>query len=755
MTARRSQTRLILVCAALLVALAVLWFEVGRRAPNRSTAAAIAEPAEAIVELTLDDNSNQRALAMPLEAESRAIDDDVALQPDAPSPTPASDDVVLDGVMGEVRDVLGFPLAGARVSLRAQVADRGAELATAVTNSAGRYKIPLTNWRSPLEVQRRIHERRERSRDDVALGAQMLALGIDERPTFFPATIESARRRPELRRNTRGGGGPLTLVVSASCTGYEPFAERREVSGAMPTYLEVNFSLAPGLAKHGFVKPHKETFEGLEFGIPGAQVYLLDDRGVVVKRARSFDGGAYSMFIAEAGRYSLFARHAAFGTAYVDDFELDPANATRLPDLSMGGGSVLAGRVTYPDGNAVEMFGVQARHESLAQREIGGVTEAERIALERDGGLVIADSMTDAWGSFMLHGVHGGDHDLHFPEENDPALQPNRRSTAGDTSVHLIYRGYRLRVWVQQQRASAADAPQIECRKLTLDDDGNSVEALVGSWNGQGQWFTTVRPGERYLVRAWASNMQADWTIVDISPASYETIASLFLLGNLSSAEVASDNPWIETLASKIELDVRDEQGGVVKGWSARAVAPDGTIPRGWSKAKPDESGALPPLPPGTYALTVTDDSPGSYTRFDAGALPVVAKSGQTSKVQARASIGGRVRLVTRAVENSSGQTKGSFTRAGLSEVGVRARYVSAISSRDRPAALRLRVEADNKKNTDGEWLEIGASATGETLLEPGRYTIELEAPDGVERTCEVTVERGRTVDAVFEVAKP
>ncbi|MCC7011433.1 MAG: carboxypeptidase regulatory-like domain-containing protein [Planctomycetes bacterium] len=728
--------QLALVALAIGAALVGVWrlAFAGFRLPGDSAEATTAAAPEALAE--------PEAPSAPVSEPVIAVELPAAPLADAESEPPAANapDPAVDGVHGTVRDALGFPLPGARVTLRAQRGDRTAELAATSTDERGEYRIGLENWPTPLAIERRMRAVRE---SYAAHSDEALTIELPMGPVML------WDQRSPVRSVRRNAVEPLVLTVSASVAGYEPARERREVSGVVPGELRIDFALEPGNATFGRVDA--ERVPGRPFGVPGAQVLVLARSGEIEKRARAGERGEYTLYFPSVGRFDLFARHTSFGSAWLSDVSIDPFTANALPPLILRGAGRIRGSVKYPNGDAVELLAIQARHESIAARAEGGFSDAERAQLERDRGLVLADALTDSLGTFTLLGLQAGQFELRYPEESDASVQPRQRVASDDEKVELVFRGYRLRVWVRQFSSGPPDPPHIECIRLEADREGRTVERLVGAWNERGQWLVNVAAGERYLVRAWASDLQSDWTIVDIAPASYETFASLALFGgqkpDAAAVEVA---PAHRAFVSTIRIDVRDGQGATVDGWVARATASDGTTPRGWLAARPSAVGEMPSLPPGTYQVSLRSESARTYAIFDCPATPLVVRAGVDATFSATAIVGGRVRIVTTKKQLDSQQQEGTFAGRARDDAWLTAFAESHAAGAPPRIPLRFMSEPADRARAPSTFLGVGSSAICDPVLAPGRYTIGLEQRGELVATTTVVVEKSSTRDATF-----
>src|SRR5688572_1487145 len=264
-------------------------------------------------------------------------------------------------------------------------------------------------------------------------------------------------------------------------------------------------------------------------------------------------------------------------------------------------------------------------------------SESGRIRLELDRGLVIAGGSTDDRGFFRFFGLQAGDFEVRFPTDQVAAGDPVACSTGAD--VHrLVFRGYRLAVQVRQEGASPADPPQVSASKLSLDADARPVERLRGSWSGTGSWYVSVEPGERYLVKAWASGLQYDWTIVDIPAASYETQATLSLYGDferMSDAAAAGAEAAANPYAGALEVTVVDGDGAKLEGWRATLRAPDGRIPRGSLG-----DGKSLALPPDAYSLEIALAKSDSLAVLEEPRRSVAIRPGATTRERFQAAVG-------------------------------------------------------------------------------------------------------------------
>ena len=748
MSARAAQLRITLLGFVLLLAIVVAWALFATDAPVSSLAALSLEATPelrvevpAVIEVAPAERDPSE---VPRTGESEAPEAPAASATEAVSKRK----VALDGIEGEVRDVNGFALGDARVTLRVRRGEFGLEVAATRTDRMGRYSIGLNNWPSPAELERRLYESMQRRKEkryeleEIGYVASNETYAIRPRPRDDLTGVNAARRALDA---------PLELTVTASFRGHEPRTERREVGTVVTGRMRIDFELEPGNAVQGRVTRERAAYGRGGGLVAGAQVFLLDELGAIAKRARTDYEGKYVIFVPQPGVYDAFARHPAYGTALLERVEVNPQAAPWLPDLALRGDGHLRGQVVFPDDKTVEGLPLHLEHELV--REFGNaMSDEQRIGLEWGVGLVVADTVTDSKGEFEFSGLHPGTFELSFPSEPDPSLAPPFEVATGDERLRIIFRGYRLRIWVQQKDASPADVAQIECVELRGDERGPK---LIGEWSGKGQWLTSVEPGASYLVRAWASNLQADWTIVRIEPASYETYASLALLGTYAGSP-SGDQATGERAGhgGRVVIEVRDDHDAKLGGWLARAVASDGTTPRGWSNARPDEKGELPALPPGTYKVTLRTEGSESYLTLPAEPLVLTVAQDALPRATVRASIGGRV-LLSATQDDESRAARLATRDDEPSNFGVRATAELHGPGESRPIELTPRATASNSNDVEGRWLRAGARAICDPVLAPGRYTVRVYDSGGSRTTFTIQIAAEKTTEVTVTPKAP
>jgi hypothetical protein len=322
-----------------------------------------------------------------------------------------------------------------------------------------------------------------------------------------------------------------------------------------------------------------------------------------------------------------------------------------------------------------------------------------------------------------------------------------------------VYAGRRLRVSVAQYGASPADPAQIAAWRLSLDDLGRPVEKLKGLWTDAGDWLAVVEPGERYLVKAWASDQQYDWTVVDVLPASYETVASLALFGAYGEGAGAdAANAAKERWAGRLELVVLDEKGRALEGWRATVRASDGTVPRGWSGAGPGDGGKLPPLFPGDYTLEVETAQPRSLLLLTPEPRPFSVRAGAVAREEVRGRLGARIRLATMAGASLASLVEPGELGADDDDPREPARARAFVRAKSEPASARRRLtflaEPTEGPKERGQELELGLEATCDPLLPDGRYVVTVETDTGASRDFEVELAPGKVREIEF-VAPP
>lgn len=667
---------------------------------------------------------------------------------EAPPPVQAPEpEVALDGVRGTVRDLFGVPLAQATVTLRAQRGERGAELAAAVTGLDGSYSFSLKSWPTAVALARSLpkHDDAPRARAAHELLQRTARTDVPFDPFELAASPALDRKRGQRRP-----AGPIALSVSASCAGYQPQTEQREIRAVVPERLQVDFALAAGTALTGRVL-RAAGARGRSAFAPDAQVLLLNPGHGVAARARSGPDGRYVFFLETDGQYDLFARHSSFGTGILRGVRVDRSSGWMLPDLSLSAGASIRGEVRYPDGEPARALRIHAWHESVAARGEGGLSEIERVELERDKGLVQSACVTADDGSFVLEGLQLGRFELVLPDEDETSLQLREWVASGAQSVRLVYRGYRLRVSVEQIGASPADPPQVECWKIGAEGVPLPEGVLVGQWSEAGEFLAIVDPGDRLFVRAWASNGQLDWTTVAISPASYETQATLTLYGNFDAHEWkesgASAGERKDALGGRVDLRVLDERGDPLKGWRATATTADGLVPSGWRGARPAADGRLPPLPPGEYTLQLAPVEEQPFRNFDDARARFRVRLGATEQVELRVPLLGRLRLVLAEESRDPGAPQYGSKAVELEERGWNARAEPHGAGAQPPIQLSLRADAGLGR-ADGTRALPGSSVLCTPLLTPGRYTIRLSRAGSEDRTQLVEVAAGAVCEA-------
>lgn len=110
--------------------------------------------------------------------------------------------------------------------------------------------------------------------------------------------------------------------------------------------------------------------------VAGAHVKLVSGRRTY-QQGRTDADGRYLLSAVAAGRYRLLARAAGFVDGAIEGLDLAPGEARAGVDVTLAGGSVVAGRVVGPEGEPVE--------GARVSREGGGAFGAIEVASGPDG----------------------------------------------------------------------------------------------------------------------------------------------------------------------------------------------------------------------------------------------------------------------------------------------------------------------------------------------------------------------------------
>ncbi len=442
--------------------------------------------------------------------------------------------------------------------------------------------------------------------------------------------------------------------------------------------------------------------------------------------------GRFEIGFVSGGRYHLWARKDRVGSARIDELELTAAEDRKLGDVALAGAGTLAGTVRYPDGSPVRDLEVWAVPESLAADANALALAASNARdLEEGDGLVTSSARTNERGEFRVEGLRQAGYALRAGELH-LALEPRGHVyRAPSDSIRLVLDAYRLRVFVRSKGGAPLEGAVVACTEVEPNSDGSLETGATTHSSAVGpEALATfeVAPDQTYALTARAKGSREAEELVILAPGEHEAERTLVLEPALA--------------AGRLRVSVTGARGEALDGLRVALLSPlsGQPIPE-LASLVPDENGWLPPIPPGTYGVEVGFvprlDPPGMH--FPARSQdPIVVDAGRDHDVALSARAGGRLRLAL-AVDGPlpagfgppdprTAPNPETAYDAWLQEHGARAE----LSSGDGHGGVALQfveppLEAGGAPRLAAR-LAPGSSAIADRLLEPGIYTVRVEA---------------------------
>jgi hypothetical protein len=349
-------------------------------------------------------------------------------------------------VVGRVFDSEGNPLGGTNLQLRLLSGDVALTLGQTHSRADGRYWIDLpTSGPAAILDWEREQRRRERELHDG-------------KPARQDDPVQNALIHLRLVASHHGYLSRALPVARASGRGVD---RRRDV--ILERGQEV---LGRILGREGE-------------GISGAEVRLVStqDLAIAAQTITSWNG-TWSARMPSPGFYHLHARMDGVGAAVMTDLELPTMLDGPLPDLTLVGDAVLAGRVEYPDKKSARGVRVEAVPYELHGAGIRRVPPDRLLLEEQEGGLWGGSAISSRAGNFRIAGLVSGVYALTFPEH--PDLEG---SGPVETSAHGLIVSFplpRLVIQLYSQGADSWAALRLE-RRIDWSEGGQSLSSTLES----------------------------------------------------------------------------------------------------------------------------------------------------------------------------------------------------------------------------------------------------------------------------------
>ncbi len=531
-----------------------------------------------------------------------------------------------------------------------------------------------------------------------------------------------------------------TVCVAVDAAGFQPQTRRQgygwdaeRAADPVRTWT-VDFRLAAGNMLSGRV------VDAQGHGVRGASVVLVagarSEEATVPRPPRtevlSGADGRFEIGFVSGGRYHVWARKDRYGSARLDELELVAEEDRRLGDVALVGAGSLAGTVRYPDGTPVRDLEVWAVPDALAHDPNALALAASNAAqLEGGDGLVSSSAVTDARGEFRVQGLRESGYALRSAEMH-LSLEPRASVyTAPADSIRLVLDAYRLRVRVRSQSGAALEGAVVTCTEVEPSADGTLETGAAAHSTAEGRDALAtfeVEPDQTYALTARASGSRQTEELVILAPGEFELERTLLLEPALahgrlrvvvSGARGESLSPLRVALLSPL---------------SGQPLAELGTL-------RPDENGWLAPIAPGRYGVEVgfepSLDPPTMHFPVRSPG-PVEIDSGRDHELSLSARAGGRLRISI-SIDGPAPRDFGppdlrtvanpdTAYDAWLQENGARAELLTS----DGQSRMTLQFFEPPLEPGAGPRLQSrlapGATALADRLLEPGIYTLRVEA---------------------------
>lgn len=557
--------------------------------------------------------------------------------------------------------------------------------------------------------------------------------------------------------------GSATLEAAVHAPQFQPLVQRRTLAQAMiaagPSQLiPIDFHLEAGSRLSG------RAVDGAGKPVSAATVAVwvqgvtATGRPARTKSAETLSGadGRFDLGFVSGGTYQLGLRAEGCGTHFEDALELEAGADRNLGDLVLKGEGSLAGVARYPDrgpATSLELWATSSDNAGDPNALAHAVIQAPEV--ERGDGLSFARTTTDATGRFEFKGLRPGFYGIRAPKP-DIVIEPHQaRFPAGQADIALQVESFRLIVRARDAAGRPVPGATVSCAHMTQLEDGRLEPAGVTHGAALGPDASVsfeVEPEVTLGISARVSGGPKTEDLVILAQGQYELVREivlqppgasgrlrLILAGEGGAAGANLSNARVSLLSALTEL--RDDDLGVLL---------------------PDVNGLLPALPPGKYLIEAGfgDERDGPSFVFPIKTRDTVEiRDGQTSELTLTARAGARLKLnldirgsrppgFDLVIPPGASQAEAErLASLQLSQHGALVKITPAGGGKAR--AMQFLSPPDPRTQRAGidSVLLPGTSALAEDLLEPGRYTINVEALGFQIASADVSLQVGRIND--------
>lgn len=566
-----------------------------------------------------------------------------------------------------------------------------------------------------------------------------------------------AARAPELSELDHQTRSLANVWVAVEAAGFQPQKQRRAAgqSDEHGRTFTIDFRLTAGNTLSGRVVDSSGK------AVHGASVVLFvgalgDSPGQRQPRTEVSSGpdGRFELGFTSGGSYRLWARKNGSGSARLDELELAADEDRRLGDVALTGAGKLCGTVRYPNGAPVRDLELWAVPQALAHETNALSLAASRAAeLEGGDGLCYGSSSTNARGEFCVQGLRAAGYVLRLSKVHLQLEPRTAHYQAPAESIGLVLDAYWLRVRVRSSTGAALSGAVVSCTAVEPQADGNLEAGSTSHATAAGRDALAtfeVLPDQTYALSARAPGSREAEELVIVAPGEFEVERTLVL------------EPALEP--GRLRITVSGERGESLGGLRVALLSPLSAKPIAELGVMiPDEQGWLPPLTPGRYGVEVgfeleLDRPPMHFPVRSRDAVEV--ESGRDRELALAARAGGRLSLAL-SIEGPLPRdfappdprtTDDAQREAWIAENGARARLIHS----DGHASVALQFLKPPNAPPGGPQLcgqlAPGDAALVEQLLEPGLYTLRVEAPNfrPIDTPVEVIAGSVRRVDVAL-----
>lgn len=531
----------------------------------------------------------------------------------------------------------------------------------------------------------------------------------------------------------------------ASAEGFRPAS----VDAALATDADeqtLELVLDPGGRLAGRVLRSDETGRPGAQPVEGAEVSLVVSADVsgreeltAAQTTRTDPDGRFELGFLSSGTVAVQVRAHGEGSALVRDVRLVAGSDRELGDLLLAGRGTLEGTVTYPGGDPARQLTLWAVPAELAGRP-HALALARKGELKRElgDGLTLDHTKTNDAGHFRFAGLAAGNYTL-VTERNEQTLAPSDSVHAtGSQAIALMLGARRLRVLVRAADGSPLSGAKVSVTPMTEDDrgvriSGRAQQALARGADGACDF--EVPANSPLALRVTSPGCHPVDERIELTETERERVHTVVL------------HP--ATSQGTVQLDVRDSSGRAFESLRVWVLAESTSLPvAGFDGITPDDERRIGPLPPGRYGLVVwplsygAADEPGTAFPIETEAPIEVSASGETY-VALVAQSGGRVHLTLDvpsgheiAVDPDEDQY-GQITRRRRAARRLR-EHGAQVTFTDASGQVRA-VHFESEGGLEMLLLP-GTGGRVSDLFEPGRWTVEVNAPGFREATTSVEI---------------